>query len=198
MLKAIFQTKNLAEQYLRPYFNRVQMQQAARKAKANRKKPKSDPTPTTDPQGGGGPSVGTGGTTPPTGTTTTPQTPPEPKANPKPKKATEPQVKKNLPEAKAIVEIGKVGSKYENGIQDVDTALEVAQLLGITTKLVNSGYALKKETGKGNAYGVFRPDALGSGFAGTAFAIKAGGTYKGQKRTSLAHSVHYSTKWLMA
>ena len=124
------------------------MQQAARKAKANRKKPKSDPTPTTDPQGGGGPSVGTGGTTPPTDPTTTPQTPPEPKANPKPKKATEPQPKKNLPEAKAIIEIGKVGSKYENGIQDVDTALEVAQLLGITTQLVNSGYALKKETGE--------------------------------------------------
>lgn len=173
--------KKLAEQYLNPYLDRIKMQQAARKAKANRKKPKSDPKPTTDPQGGGGPSVGTGGTTPPTGTTT----PPEPKGNPKPKKATEPQVKKNLPEAKAIIEIGKVGSKYENGIQDVDTALEVAQLLGITTKLVNSGYALKKETGRGNAYGVFRPDTFGSGFAGTAFAIKAGGTFKGKKRTSL-------------
>ena len=183
--KGNLSNKNLAEQYLNPYLDRIQMQQAARKAKANRKKPKSDPTPTTDPQGGGGPSVGTGGTTPPTDPTTTPQTPPEPKANPKPKKATEPQVKKNLPEAKAIIEIGKVGSKYENGIQDVDTALEVAQLLGITTKLVNSGYALKKETGRGDAYGVFRPDPLGSGFGGTAFAIKAGGTYKGEKRTPL-------------
>ena len=177
--------KNLAEQFLKPYLDRVEMQQAARKAKANRKKPKSDPTPTTDPQGGGGPSVGTGGTTPPTSPTTTPQTPPEPKANPKPKKATEPQVKKDLPEAKATDEIGKVGSKYENGIQDVDTALEVAKLLGITVELVNSGHALKKRTDRDKAYGVFRPDPSGKGFAGTAFAIKAGGTYKGEKRTTL-------------
>ena len=178
--------KGLAEVYLKPYLDRVEMQQAARKAKANRKKPKSDPTPTTDPQGGEGPSVGTEGNTPPTDPTTTPQTPPEPKANPKPKKATGPEVKKNLPEAKAIIEIGKVGSKYENGIQDVDTALEVAKLLGITVRMMNSGTALKNETGgDGNALGIFRPSPFAKGYGGTAFAIRVGGSFKRKKRTPL-------------
>ena len=92
----------------------------------------------------------------PTGTTTTPQTPPEPKANPKPKKATEPQVKKNLPEAKAIVEIGKVGSKYENGIQDVDTALEVAQLLGITARISKLWICSKERTERGKRLWCFQ------------------------------------------
>ena len=178
--------KNLAEQYLKPYLDRVEMQQAARKAKANRKKPKSDPKPKTDPQGGQGPSVGTDGDAPPTDPTTAPQTPPEPKANPKPKKATEPEIKKNLPEAKALIEIGKVGSKYENGIQDVDTALEVAQILGITVRMMNSGTALKNEVGgSGNVLGKFRPNPTAKGYGGTAFAIRVGGSFKGKKRTPL-------------
>jgi hypothetical protein len=184
--KSNLKDKNLAEQYLKPYLDRVEMQQAARKAKANRKKPKSDPTPKTDPQGGQGPSVGTDGNAPPTDPTTAPQTPPEPKGNPKPKKATGPEVKKNLPEAKALIEIGKVGTKYENGIQDVDTALEVAQTLGITVRMMNSGTAMKEAVGgSGTTLGKFRPSPTAKGYGGTAFAIRVGGSFKGKKRTPL-------------
>jgi hypothetical protein len=181
--------KNLAEQYLKPYLDRVEMQQAAVKAGANKKKPKgkqNEPKQTTPPQEGkDSPSVGQGGSEPsPTGTPVL-QTPPEPKANPDPKKPSEPEVKNNEPEAKAIIEIGKVGTKYENGIQDIDTALEVARELGIAVNLVRSGNAIKTATGEENATGVFVSKNSMKGYGGTVFSIKAGGTMKGKKRTSL-------------
>jgi hypothetical protein len=183
--KGNLKDKKLADQYLKPYLDRVEMQQAARKAKANKKKPKgkqNEPKQTTPPQEGpDSPSVGQGGSVAPA----FPQTPPENPKKPQPKKPSEPEVKKNEPEAKALVEIGRVGTKYENGIQDVDQALEVAKLLGITVRMMNSGNAIKTATGEDNAKGVFESDYDMKGYGGTAFAIKVGGTFKGKKETNL-------------
>jgi hypothetical protein len=116
---------------------------------------------------------------------------PTPQKGKKPlKKPTTPAVKKKLPEAKAIVEIGKKGSKYENGIQDVETALEVAKLLGISATMMNSGTALQKQTrsGKGvQAIHSWSPNM--KGFGSTVFAIRPQGSFKGQKMTTL-ESLH--------
>ena len=190
---------SLADKYLVPYLNRIKMQQAATKAKASKAKPKAkkadegpDQTPPTTPAPVVGPSGSgdTGGQSGQTGTGPTqvaqpPLVSPDPKPK-KVKKPTTPAVKKNIPEAKAIIEIGKKGSKYENGIQDVDTALEVAQLLGITAKMMNSGTALQKETksGKGTmAVHAWNPNM--KGFASKVFAIRPKGSYQGEKITTL-------------
>lgn len=196
----------LADKYLVPYLNRIKMQQAATKAKASKAKAKKtdegpDETPPTTPAPNNGPSgpdgageqgSGVQGTGPAILAQPEPKpTKPEPK--PKLKKPTKAAVKKNLPEAKAIIEIGKKGSKYENGIQDVDTALEVAQLLGINAKLLNSGTALQKEGKKLT----FRPVSKGTsgmhlwnentkGFGATVLGIKPQGSFKGEKISSLS------------
>lgn len=198
----------LADKYLTPYLNRIKMQQAAVKAKASKAKPKAkktddgpDETPPTTPAPNNGPSgpdgageqgSGVQGTGPAVLAQPEP-TPTKPEPKPKLKKPTKAAVKKNLPEAKAIIEIGKKGSKYENGIQDVDTALEVAQLLGINAKLLNSGTALQKEGKKLT----FRPVSKGTsgmhlwnentkGFGATVLGIKPQGSFKGEKISSLS------------
>jgi hypothetical protein len=138
----------LAETYLTPYMERVKQQQKAKDV------PPVPPAPS--PSGPDGPTVaGTVGPSGPVDSGQPPQPalaqqPEPPKVAPldaeptKPKKVKKPtakSVKKAMPEAKAIIEIGRKGSKYENGIQDVDQALEVARLLGITAKMMNSGSA---------------------------------------------------------
>ena len=169
--------KNLAEQYLKPYLDRIEMQQAARKAKASRAKPKAkqdapetgktEGVPPDDiPSSGSGPIL----------TTPEAETPPV-------KKPTKAKTKKNLPEAKALIEIGKVGTKYENGIQDVDTALEVAKLLGITAEMLNSGTALQKRVRTSKRTVMARHTWLESmkGFGSNIFFIKPQGSFQGNK-----------------
>lgn len=198
----------LADKYLVPYLNRIKMQQAAVKAKASKAKPKAkakkddgpNTAPTTPPTQTSGPSGSgdTGGQGGPAGTGPvqlagpTPDSPkPEPKpTKPKLKKPTTATVKKKLPEAKAIIEIGKKGSKYENGIQDVDTALEVAQLLGITAKMMNSGTALQKEAGGGKGTMAMHSwSPAMKGFGSKVFFIKPKGSFRGEKISSL-NSLH--------
>jgi len=187
---------SLADKYLTPYLNRIKMQQAAVKAKASKAKPKAKKTddgPTETPPTTPAPVVGpsgsgdTGGQSGQTGTGPTQLAQP-PLVSPKPelKKPKTPTVKKNIPEAKAIIEIGKKGSKYENGIQDVDTALEVAKLLGITAQLMNSGTALQKATkqGKGTR-GVHQWSPDMKGFGSSVFGIRPKGSFQGVKTTTL-------------
>lgn len=191
--------RTLAQDILVPYLERIKMQQAAVKAKASKAKPKAkktddgpDETPPTTPAPVVGPSGSgdTGGQSGQTGTGPTqvaqpPLVSPDPKPK-KVKKPTTPAVKKNLPEAKAIIEIGKKGSKYENGIQDIDTALEVAKLLGITAQLMNSGTALQKTTksGKGTmGLHSWNPDM--KGFGSSIFGIRPKGSFQGKKITTL-------------
>jgi hypothetical protein len=182
----------LAETYLTPYLERVKQQQKAKDV--------PPVTPTPSPSGPDGPTVA--GTVGPSGPVDSGQ-PPQPAlaqqteppkvapldAEPtKPKKVKKPtakSVKKAMPEAKAIIEIGRKGSKYENGIQDVDQALEVARLLGITAKMMNSGTALQKETrtGRGTA-ALHRWGPSMKGFGSHVFFVKPGGSIGGNKITS--------------
>lgn len=175
--KGNLSNKNLAEQYLKPYLDRIEMQQAARKAKASRAKPKAkqdapetgktEGVPPDDiPSSGSGPIL------------TTPEA-----ETPKVKKPTKAKTKANLPEAKALIEIGKVGTKYENGIQDVDTALEVAKLLGITAEMLNSGTALQKRIRTGKRSVMARHNWLETmkGFGSNIFFIKPQGSFQGNK-----------------
>jgi len=52
--------------------------------------------------------------------------------------ATADQVKAQLPVVRPVFEIGKAGTKYADGIQDIDSAIEFAKAINITLKLFNS------------------------------------------------------------
>lgn len=174
--------ESLAQKYLNPYLDRITIQQAARKAKASRRKPKAKPdapSQETVPTGDQGGDVRPDGDAPPIL-----ETPPD--EGPKVKKPTKGKTKANLPEAKALIEIGKVGTKYENGIQDVDMALEVAELLGITARMMNSGTALQKAAGVGKGtVASHNWNRNKRGFGSSIFFIKPFGSYRGKKTTPL-------------
>ena len=65
--------------------------------------------------------------------------------------ATPDQVKAQLPELRAVFEIGKKGTKYENGIQDIDTALALAKALNITVKMFDDQKAMISDYGQSNS-----------------------------------------------
>jgi hypothetical protein len=201
----------LAAKYLKPYIDRINTQQAAAKAKASKATAKAKAQ-TNVPQqapSNAGPNTGPvsatpapqAGVGPAGGTTQAPSGPdsggggvlaaPSPASKPvqtapAPKQATPAQVKANLPEARALVEIGKKGTKYENGIQDVDTALEVAKLLGITAQMLSSGSALHKMTkSPKGTFAVHSWSPTMRGFGSKVFFIKPKGSYGGEKVTSI-------------
>jgi len=181
----------LAETYLTPYMERVKQQQKAKDAPSQPEP--SDPTGNPEPVGAA-PVEPT--PTPPAGPVLQP-TPAKPKPTPaKPKPTPKPpspkDVKKKLPQAKALIEIGKKGSKYENGIQDWDMALEAASLLGQTVSISSSNAAMNKNlkaAGFGsigqNTAGVFSREGTKGGAGGSVFAIKPGGSFRGKKRTQM-------------
>ena len=179
----------LAETYLTPYMERVKQQQKAKDAPSQPEP--SDPTGNPEPSG---PSPVDPVPAPPAGPVLQP-TPAEPtpaKPKPTPKPPTPKQVKKAQPKANDIIEIGKKGSKYENGIKDWDGALEAAKLLGQTVHIASSGTAMRKlakERGARlgpNTRGSFsQQPGFGKGAAGMIFAIKPGGSFKGKKRTTI-------------
>lgn len=149
--------EKLADKYLMPYHTRVVSQQAAINTGVD--KPNGDtgttgspptavsptppvvdtqPTPAPSPEETTGgtqqePNVGDGGDQGVLGT-------PEPVGTNPP---TPEEVQAEVPEAEALVEIGKKGTKYENGIQDWATALDAAKKLGLVVKLFKSMTALK-------------------------------------------------------
>jgi len=175
----------LAETHLSPYIARVRQQQKAKDAP-------SQPEPS-DPTGNPAP-VGTApvepAPTPPAGPVLNPEPSP---AKPTPKPPSPKQVKKELPQAKAIIEIGKKGSKYENGIQDWEMALEAAKTLGLAVNMFSSNQAMAtgaKSAGFGkvtrSTKGFFNPYGSQGGAGGTIFGIKPGGSLKGKRITNLS------------
>lgn len=181
--------RQLVEKYLMPYHQRVLQQQAEIKVKGKKNAPTKTtaaPQETPQPSGQGTASgqtavQGTGEAKPTqlasSGVlaTTTQETP-------KVKKVTVKAVKDIIPDTEAIIQIGKKGTKYENGIQDVDTALEVANLLGITAQMMNSGTSLQDitNTDSGTA-AVHSWNPKMKGFGSKVFAIKSGGSFEGKK-----------------
>ena len=71
--------------------------------------------------------------------------------------ATPEQIKAQLPEVRALFEIGKKGSKYENGIQNLDDALVLADALGMTVRMFDVQQDMMDAVGVNNRVrGVFR------------------------------------------
>jgi len=181
--------RQLVEKYLMPYHQRVLQQQAEIKVKGKKNAPtKTTATPQETPQPSGQGTAsgqtavqGTGEAKPTqlasSGVlaTTTQETP-------KVKKVTVKAVKDIIPDAEAIIQIGKKGTKYENGIQDVDTALEVANLLGITAQMMDSGTTLQNTTNTDSGTAAVHSwNPKMKGFGSKVFAIKSGGSFKGKK-----------------
>ena len=79
------------------------------------------------------------------------------------------QVKAQLPEVRALFEIGKKGSKYEKGIQNLDDALVLADALGLTVRMFDVQQDMMDAVGVGNRVrGVFRSSTK------EVFGLKAG------------------------
>jgi len=175
-------SKPLAKKYLNPYLERIVTQQAAARAKGKKQSGKTTketpenpegPDPRGTAQGGRGVGVTQGRTDRPV------QGPPLPSpalvTNPTTKPTTA-QVKNNLPEAKAIIEIGKKGTKYENGIQDWNSALEAAKILNQTVSIFSSNQAMARSSSskiKSNIRGYYQTVGRGGG---NVFGLKIGGT----------------------
>ena len=112
-------------------------------------------------------------------------------------------VKKELPRAKALIEIGKKGSKYENGIQDWEQALEVASILGQIVHTYTSNAAMAKgKKAQGHrgttslgTRGLFSQYDQQKGAGGTIWTVRPFGTIQGEKRskvgatTTLIHEI---------
>jgi len=85
--------------------------------------------------------------------------------------ATPEQIKAQLPEVRALFEIGKKGSKYENGIQNLDDALVLADALGLTVRMFDVQQDMMDAVGVNNRVrGVFRSSTK------EVFGLKAGTT----------------------
>ena len=92
-------------------------------------------------------------------------------------------VKRFVPEAKVPFQVGKRGTKYENGIQTLDQALYLAQTLGITVRLFDSQaeafasrYAIDKnaEIDAEASFYLKGPYEGGKGAEGTIFGLNPG------------------------
>ena len=83
------------------------------------------------------------------------------------------EVVDQFPPVKALFEIGKKGSPYENGITDLDQALELARALNITVQLYLHQSQMMAAQGRkntGTVRGSFRKKPNGA--SGTVFALR--------------------------
>jgi len=83
------------------------------------------------------------------------------------------EVVAQFPPVKALFEIGKKGSPYENGITNLDQALELARALNITVHLFHTQQQMMDAQGRkntGTVRGSFRKTPNGA--SGTVFALK--------------------------
>ena len=154
--------ETLVDKYLMPYHTRVVAQQSAINTGVDKPNgdtgttgspptavsptpPVLEPEPTVPPapeETTGGvleePNVGTDDLT---GVLDTPETVTPPPPTPE-------EVDFHSPEAEALIQIGKKGTKYENGIQDWKTALEAAEALGLMVNTFKSITAMGTEAKK--------------------------------------------------
>jgi len=102
------------------------------------------------------------------------------------------RIKQALTRHRAAYQVGKKGSEFENGIQDMETALSFAKAMGQTVRLFNSMEALNNEIdrqglpGAGSTAAIFYKgtkldpfgkwylDPKAKGFEGLVFALKPG------------------------
>ena len=76
--------------------------------------------------------------------------------------ATPEQVKAQLPVVRPVFEIGKAGTKYADGIQDIDSAIEFAKAINVTLKMFDSQQEMFDALGyplQDNVRGAYRKKA---------------------------------------
>jgi len=76
------------------------------------------------------------------------------------------EVKQATPPVRAIIEVGKKGSKFENGIKDIQGVRQLADAINVTLKMYNSQIQMAYEAGDPK-----QADALGLYVGGTARAM---------------------------
>lgn len=98
---------------------------------------------------------------------------------------------------KALFEIGKKGSKYENGIQSIEDARKLAKALGQFINLYSDQQKMLKDIGlssdRTGVRGMFTKDYQRGGSTGQVFGLKAGTQVEGETITdfgSLATFLH--------
>jgi len=101
------------------------------------------------------------------------------------------------PLVKALFEIGKKGSKYENGIQSIEDARKLAKALGQFINLYSDQQKMLKDIGipsdRTGVRGMFTKDYQRGGSTGEVFGLKAGAPFEGEAITdfgSLATFLH--------
>ena len=90
-----------------------------------------------------------------------------------------------FPAVKALFEIGKKGSPYENGITNIEDALMLAKALGITVHMFNDHQKMLETLGADSQTlrGRFRKTSNGA--SGTVFALEPGTDYRGRNLTDI-------------
>lgn len=183
---------SLAETHLAPYIQRVRQQQEGTNApiQPEPSEPTGNPSPAGPTPVDPAPATPPGPALQPAPVAEEPRPTPAPKPVPKP--PTTAEVNKEKPRAKALLEIGKKGSKYENGIQDWDLALEAAKNLGLAVNIfrsqsgmVKGGRAAGFRRLSDRTMGFWSPKGTKGGAGGTIFGIQPGGTRKGKKVSNI-------------
>jgi hypothetical protein len=114
------------------------------------------------------------------------------------------KIKEYIVKSRPAYQVGLKGGKLEDGIQDIEAALEVANSLGMTVRLFNSIDEMNDARREGglpvaansagtfyrgisnfNTGGVYKVDSKAKGFEGTVFALNPGAVVNGEPITEL-------------
>jgi len=95
------------------------------------------------------------------------------------------EVVDQFPAVKALFEIGKKGSPYENGITNIEDALTLAKALGITVHMFNDHQKMLEAAGAGSKSIKGRFVKTSNGASGHVFALEPGTDYRGRNLTDI-------------
>ena len=90
-----------------------------------------------------------------------------------------------FPAVKALFEIGKKGSPYENGITNIEDALTLAKALGITVHMFNDHQKMLGTLGADSKTLRGRFVKTSNGASGHVFALEPGTDYRGRNLTDI-------------
>lgn len=96
------------------------------------------------------------------------------------------EVVNQFPPVKAAIQVGKKGSEYENGVNDIEGMFKVAEALNVVIHMFHDQQAMADAKGvenKGTVRGTFRKTPNGS--SGTVFALKEGTPFRDSRITNL-------------
>jgi len=96
------------------------------------------------------------------------------------------EVVNQFPAVKAAIQVGKKGTEYENGVNDIEGMFKVAEALNVVIHMFHDQQAMADAKGvenKGTVRGSFRKTPNGS--SGTVFALKEGTPFRDSRITNL-------------